>query len=68
MSLGTGFMYGNLARHSEGDNLVFGALQPIEMCIAWGIFNQEEFLVHMCEVLQTSGGSGVAWIQPGEIA
>ena len=65
------FLDGNIAKLGDGKVrekiFVHGVDQPFPILLTFGFFNQEEFLISMCETIFADDKARQVWIQEGEI-
>ena len=65
------FLDGNIAKLGDGRAVekifVHGVDQPFPILLTFGFFDQEEFLVSMCETIYADDKARPVWIQQGEI-
>lgn len=61
------FMGGNVAKLAETEMIVYSVVQPMPLMLTFGFWDQDEFLISICEAIYATGGERQVWIQEGDI-
>ena len=61
------FLNGNVAKLGDTEMIIYSVVQPIPLMLTFGFWDQDEFLISICETIYATGGERQVWIQEGDI-